>query len=80
MLLSTPFSAVTNAVIEACAVVVSGLIVKFVDVSNVGDVKSAAEAPARFKVTPLIAPVTILVALVALLPLMKKFASLASDS
>jgi hypothetical protein len=71
MLLSTPFSAVTNAVIEACAVVVSGLIVKFVDVSFVvGCVKSAAEAPARFKVTPLIAPVTILVALVAALPLM----------
>ena len=58
MLLSTPFTAVTKALIEVDAAVVSALIVSVVGVL-------AAEVPSKLSVTPLMALLTTLLALVA---------------
>ena len=71
MLLSTPFNAVTNLSIEAWAEEVSGLIVSVVGVF-------AADACCRLSVTPVIALLTTLLALVAAKPLIEKLASCAA--
>src|SRR3984885_1000188 len=71
MLVNTPFSAVTKVPIEVCAAEVSALMVKVVGVL-------AAEALVKFKVTPLMAPDTTLLGLVAAKPLIVKLASWAA--
>src|ERR1700685_2545228 len=71
MLLNTPFSAVTKVPIEVCAAEVSGVMVKVVGVL-------AAEALVRSNVTPLMAPDTTLLGLVAAKPLIVKLASCAA--
>ena len=58
MLVKVLFRAVTNALIDACAAVVSGLMVRVVGVL-------AADACNKFKVTPVMAPLATLLALVA---------------
>src|ERR1700733_6264061 len=70
MLLKTPFTAVTNLSIALWADEVSGLIVSVVGVPP-------AEAVCKLIVTPVIAPLTALLALVAAKPLIEKLASCA---
>src|SRR5882757_3039962 len=71
MLLSTSFTAVTNLPIDACADDVSGLTVSIVGVAT-------AEAWCNWMVTPVNAPLTTLLALVAAKPLTEKLASCAA--
>src|ERR1700678_4082769 len=71
MLLIAPFSAVTKAPIEVCAADVSGLMVSVVGVL-------AAEGFSKSMVTPVMALLTTLLALVAAKPLMEKLASCAA--
>src|SRR5271167_4881268 len=71
MLLRTPFKAVTNLSIELCAAEVSALTVSVVGVS-------AADAPNRLMVTPVMALLTTLLGLVAGKPLIEKLASCAA--
>ncbi len=71
MLLITPFNAVTKPSIELCAAVVSGLIVSVVGVFT-------ADACNRLRVTPVMALLTTLLALVAPKPLIEKLASWAA--
>ena len=71
MLLSTPFKAVTKPEIELCAAEVSGLTERVVGVL-------AAEGCSRSMVTPVMALLTTLLALVAAKPLIEKLASCAA--
>ena len=76
MLLNTPFSAVTNAVIAVCAAVVLGVIVRVVGVLVVVvPTVVVAETFKRSMLTPEIAPLATLLELVAAKPLTVKFAS-----